>query len=164
MGLEKIDVLEAKLRDAQEEIQSMRIQMVELGTPEVVFISLSSSIACANNQIVDWNVPIGDIPRKNFHHSEDHKQVQILKAGVYQIQVRLAGVNTANTSFMSLELNGKSFAQCTQSDANGHQNTPQITEFARLAVNDVLQVKCGTNSGSLNVALANRFSILYMGK
>jgi hypothetical protein len=163
VGLEKIDVMEAKLRDAQEEIAAMRIQLADRDK-KVVFLSLTSNIACGQNDFIDWNETFGDIPASHFDLSADRKLVEIMKAGVYQVQVRLAGTNNRNTSFLSLDLNGVSFAQCTQSDANNHQNTPQITEFMRLAADDTLQVKCGANGNSLNVAQANRFSILYLGK
>jgi hypothetical protein len=166
VGLEKIDVIEAKLRDAQEEIAAMRIQLAD-SDKKVVFLTLTSNIACANQDFVDWNETIGDwneTVASYFDHSADRKLVKIMKAGVYQVQVRLAGTNNGNCSFLSLDLNGVSFAQCTQSDGSNYQNTPQITEFMRLAADDTLQVKCGANGNSLTVTQANRFSILYLGK
>jgi hypothetical protein len=167
IGLDKIDVLEAQLRDAQDEIESMRAQLRDIDkSSSSAFICLSSALACAFGQIVVWNQnkTVREIPATHFCLSTDMKQVVIKKAGVYQVHVRLAGTNNANTAHLGLQLNGAEFAQCTQSSADSHQNTPQITELMELNVADVLQVRCGANSNSLTVAFANRFSIVYIGK
>jgi hypothetical protein len=64
---------------------------------------------------------------------------------------------------MFLMVNSVNLAGCTQSNNNGYQNTPQLFEILRLRKGDILGVKCYANSGSLAVALANRFTILYLG-
>jgi hypothetical protein len=158
VGLDKIDVLEAKLRDAQEEIQVLRER-------KITFLSLASNIPCQPNTIVDWNKTIGEFPASDFKLSEDYKQVTVMKAGVYQVQIRVAW-NTSGTFCLDLELNENPVAKCKQSHTNNaHQNTPQIFEFMRLAINDVLQVRCSSsaNGNSSLEAEANRLSILYLG-
>jgi hypothetical protein len=57
VGLDKMDVLEAKLRDAHEEIEAMRIQLLD---KEAVFISLHSTIPCAYEEKVVWDVNDAD--------------------------------------------------------------------------------------------------------
>ena len=158
VGLEKVDMLEAKVRDAQEEIEHLREQ---LAAP--AFLSISSTIACANGGFVAWNVPL-EIATSHYTLSTDHTQVSVLKEGVYQVHVRLAVTNNGNTQSLGLQLNGKEVAQCTQSDGNNHQNTPQIHEVMRLKAKDALRVRCGANGNSLAVANGNRFTVLYLGK
>ena len=51
VGLEKVDMLEAKLRDAQDEIETLRAMKVT--RPAV--LSISSKTACANQQMVVWD-------------------------------------------------------------------------------------------------------------
>lgn len=163
VGLEKVDMLEAKMRDAQEEIESLRTQLA-LKTAPPAFLSLSSTAICANGSIVVWNANAPQqIECANLRLSPDRTQLTVLQEGVYQVYVRLAGTNSGNTQSLGLQLNGQEIAQCTQSDANGHQNTPQLLEIMRLKANDVLQVRCGANSNSLAVANGNRFTILYLG-
>ncbi|CAN0225852.1 unnamed protein product, partial [Ectocarpus fasciculatus] len=157
VGLDKMDILEAKLRDAQEEIVQLREK-----TPD--FLTLTSRTACGHQQIVVWEqLTSREIPPV-FCLSEDKRQVTIMKAGVYQIHVRLAERSNANGAHLGLQLNGDDIAQCTQSDGSGHQNTPQITEILELAEGACLQVRCGANSSSLGIVNANRFSILLLGE
>ena len=118
MGLEKVDILEAKLRDATDEIELLRAQIKHRLVP--AFLSISSNTACANQQMVVWNAssPL-EIATSHFQLSADKTTVIILETGVYQVNVRLAGTNTANTQSMGLQVNDNEVAQCTQSDANG---------------------------------------------
>lgn len=165
VGLDKIDILEAKLRDAQDEIEALKIELNEKSDKsEISFLSLSSITSCPNQQMVQWN---GTVPRvitaETYSVSTDNRQVTVLKRGVYQVQIRLSGTSNTNTAHMGLQVNGADIAQCIQSDGNNHQNSPQIFEILRLNVNDILQVRCGANGYSLEVALANRFTILYLG-
>mmetsp|Transcript_1755 Transcript_1755/g.3607 ORF Transcript_1755/g.3607 Transcript_1755/m.3607 type:complete len:304 (+) Transcript_1755:55-966(+) len=162
VGLEKVDMLEAKVRDAQEEIESLRAQLAAGSAP--AYLSISSATACANQQMVTWDAaaPVA-ITASHFELSADKKQVTVLKEGLYQVNVRLAGTNYSNTQSLGLQVNAVEVAQCTQSDANGHQNSPQLHELMILKANDTLQVRCGANSNSLAVANANRFTMVYLG-
>lgn len=163
VGLEKVDMLEAKMRDAQEEIESLRKQLTEKITAPA-FLTISSTVACGQQQMVTWNAPSPKlIPESHFILSADQKQVTIKRAGIYQVYVRLAGCNASNSQSLGLQVNGVEVAQCTQSDANNHQNTPQLLEIMRLNESDVLQVRCGASSNSLGVANGNRFTLLYLG-
>jgi hypothetical protein len=114
---------------------------------------------------VQWDGPAPrEIPESLFQISPDHRQVTILRAGVYHVYVRLAGNSTYNGYSLSLQLNGADIAQCTQSDGNGHQNSPQMTEIMRLKENDVLQVKWNGNNSSDGTVSASRFTIMLLGK
>lgn len=166
VGLDKLDIIEAKLRDAHEEIEVLKARAAEADGLEIVrFFSVSSQTACGHLQIVQWDAPAPrEIPETLFQISADNRQVTILKTGVYQVYVRLGGNNTSNSNFVSLQLNGVDAAQCTQSDANGYQNSPQMTEIMRLKRKDVLQVKWNGNSNALDVVNANRFTIMLLGR
>mmetsp|Transcript_1756 Transcript_1756/g.3609 ORF Transcript_1756/g.3609 Transcript_1756/m.3609 type:complete len:304 (+) Transcript_1756:55-966(+) len=162
VGLEKVDMLEAKVRDAQEEIESLRAQLAAGSAP--AYLSISSATACGSQQMVAWDAaaPVV-IPASHFELSADKQRVTVLKDGVYQVYVRLSGTNNTNGQALGLQVNGVEVAQCTQSDNGSHQNTPQIHEWMSLKANDTLQVRCGANSNSLAVANANRFTMVYLG-
>ena len=98
-----------------------------------------------------------------FVKSSTHQTITVLKKGIYQVQVRLAGSNSGNTQSLALKVNETDVAQCFQSNANRHQNTAQIFEIIRLKAKDELQVRCGCNGNSLGSGNGNRFTIFYLG-
>jgi hypothetical protein len=80
---------------------------------------------------------------------------------------RLAGNTNANRQAMGLQVNGVEVAQCNQCESNIHpftiQSSFQIHELMSLGANDILQVRrCGAVRYS-DTAVANRFTILYLG-
>jgi hypothetical protein len=166
VGLDKLDILEAKLRDAHEQIEVLTQKALEAEEFEASrLFSVSSKTACGQNQIVQWDaLAPRDIPAHCFRLSEDNRQVTVLKAGMYQVYVRVGGQNNSNGYSLSLQLNAADIAQCPQSEHQNHQNAPQLTEFIRLKDGDVLQIKWGGSSSSSANAKINRFSILLLGK
>lgn len=156
VGLEKTDVLEAQLRDAQEEIESLKSY---INKRETIFLSLCSQETFHHNQYVVWN---GTAPRElneeYFQIDAQNQEVTILKNGVYQVYVRLGGANTGNETSLCLLLNSADFAKC---DANG--NTSQFTELMRLKIGDKLYVRCLADGDSLAESFTNRFTILLIG-
>jgi hypothetical protein len=167
VGLEKVDVLEAQMRDMQEECTQLREQVAELlELPRnIAFLSVSSVTACPQGQVVTWDAPAPrEMTTSHFDLSADYNLVTIRVAGVYQVQVRLAVTSSANSQqSITIILNSVNVAACTQSDASSHQNTPQLFEMMRLQVEDKLQIRCDASQGSLNVALANRLTIVCLG-
>ena len=170
VGLKKTDILESKVKDLQEENALLREEVDTLKDSErrnclcQAYMSLSSSIATSNNNMISWNDEPRDISVSHFNLSDDCTEVAIEVTGVYQVQVRLAVSNSANgQQSMILMVNSVNLAGCTQSDNNCYQNTPQLFEILRLRKGDILGVKCFANNNSLAVALANRFTILYLG-
>eukprot|EP01031_Cornospumella_fuschlensis_P031747 gene31747-38373_t len=167
VALDKIDVLEAKLRDAQEELEHLRAAQ-----PKVPFLSLASKTDCADQQMVQWDDDEHlRAPRDGFVISADNRQITVVHAGVYQITVRLAGRNVSNTGTNDtrLLLNNVEIASCQQCDFGNNPysspsvNTVHMQEILRIPANGVLQVRCGFNNNSLANALSNRFSILRLG-
>mmetsp|Transcript_56249 Transcript_56249/g.110898 ORF Transcript_56249/g.110898 Transcript_56249/m.110898 type:complete len:161 (-) Transcript_56249:34-516(-) len=159
-------MLEAKLRDAQEEIETLRA--LQLTRPAV--LSISSNTACGYRQMVVWNaVSPCIVTDTHFKLSVDKTHVTIIQEGLYQVNVRLAGTKSKNGRLLlSLQVNGVDVAQCTQSDVKGYdqQSTPQIFEIMDLKVNDVLQVRCGVegmDGHSLSTPNTNRLTILFLG-
>lgn len=169
VGVDHIDVLEAKVRDLQDEVEVFKQQReeMELEMKEVLlnrtYLSLASSVVCPHNQCVDWRAEFGQksLPENKFTLSNDGKQVTVLEAGLYQAHVRLCGTGSSNGQFLKLQLNGAVVATCHQS--NGHQDTAQLQEILSLSAGDVLQVQSHFNGNSLNIATGNRFSLLRMG-
>ena len=161
VGLNKVDVLEAKLRDAVEEIEQLRLQVNELQLAvEPAVMRLNSSTACMVNGIIVWNGEAGRIFNESyFAVSEDHRQITILKSGMYQVSVRVAAVNTTNCASVGLQLNGADIAACVNSDPNNHQVSAQLFEVVVLQVNDVLQVRSGLSGATQMTALSNSFII-----
>ena len=158
VALEKVDLLEARLRDAHDEIEALRAG----STPS--FLSISSKSSCPNNEIVLWD---GDGPIMSASHfklSEDFKQVTILKTGVYQVNLRLGGHNKGNGNSTGLQLNGTDSAICVQCETNNQQNSAHINAILKLSVNDLLQVRCGFSSSSLPSQTTNNFTILFLGQ
>ncbi len=115
--------------------------------------------------MVAWNRDISDKTHSEhfFVKSPDHKTITVLKKGIYQVQIRLAGTNNGNTQSLALQVNRTDVAQCFQSDGNNHQNTAQIFEIISLKAKDELQVRCGCNGNSLASDNGNRFTIFYLG-
>lgn len=127
------------------------------------FVSLSSTIACGNGSMIQWNNTIS-LPAANFALSGDQRQITTLSPGLYHVYVRVPGTNSGNGQQLGLQKNGSDLATCVQSDANGHQNTAQLTEILNLKANDKLQVRSHFNSNSLANAAGSRFVIVLLQK
>lgn len=165
--LEKVDVVEARQKDAEDEIAKLREEVnrltQKLNRPSTV--SLSSTISTTNNQIVPWNVPRPRfIDKNNFALSDDNQRVVILVTGLYQVYVRLAIQNSNGSSVLGLQLNGVDIATCDARYANSHKITAQLSEILELSANDVLQVRCGADTCSETADTANCWNILFLGK
>lgn len=163
VGLDKIDVLEAKLRDAQEEIVALKKALSSEHDKEVVFMSLSTSLACGFGGPVQWNVQ-NDFNAAYFSLNPDETAVTVRMEGTYVIQIRVGQINNSNGHSMILLRNGTDIAHCFQSDGHGYHNTAQIYEIVRLAAGDTLLVKCHANNGLITNQLTNRFTVHRIGK
>jgi len=166
LALEKVDILNAQLRDALEEIDELRNEIAESVVQRPAYLSLCSQQACGLNQMIVWN---GTVPKtiteSHFSLAYNNTQVTILESGLYQVYVRVAGQNNGNGNGQSLGLqrNGVDIANCFQADGNNYQNTMQLLEIVELNAKDVLQVRCGANSNSLASTTGTRFSIQFLG-
>ena len=154
--LDEIEVVKSHLRDAMEEINTLK---AEAGKSAHAFLSLTASSEVGNQQIVQWDGPKGLHTSSHFDISADYTTITIKQDGVYQIHCRLGQTNSQNAQHLGLLINGAEIAQCLQSDANGYQNTAQITEILEVAAGAALTVRCGANSNSIGVHLQNRLSV-----
>jgi hypothetical protein len=149
------------LPELVEQLHSKVVLGEEEGGP--VCLSLSALHACTNQQFVAWNGANRRIFRSShFTLSADNNKVTILKAGLYQVHVRLPQTNSANSQHLGLLLDGGEIAQCLQSDGNGYQNTAQITEILAINAGSYIQVRCGANSNSIGSPLQSRLFILLL--
>jgi hypothetical protein len=158
--LDKVDILEAKLRDAHEQIQNLNKKLAPLEDLDVrPFLSISSETSCSRQQIVQWDAEEPrDIAEDYFLLSEDDRQVTILQDGVYQVSVRIScSEGYPNTHYLALQRNGVDIAQ------SGYHGSPQLIQLIYLDADDVLQVKW--HGGEfLAIAIANNFSVMQVGK
>ena len=156
VGLDKIDILEAKLRDAQEEIQQLR------EGSKVTFFSVSSVVACSRGQAVVWN---GTSPREicttHFCLSEDNKTVTILKEGVYQLNVRLSGSNNTHLYF-DTKLNNVIISQYKSYTPQSAPHFGNFNSILRLKEGDKLHVECSEGASDANM-INNNFTIMLLG-
>jgi hypothetical protein len=180
LELNDIEVVKAHLRDAMEEIKSLKVALesrdameemqeeieslraeLELKT-KGAFLSLSSSTATPNQQVVSWNGARGLVSASHFDISADARIITIKQRGVYQIHCRLGQTNNGNCQHLGILINGVEIAQCLQSDANNHQNTAQITEVLEVAAGSTLTVRCGAISNSIANQLQTRLNIVLL--
>ena len=157
VALEKVDLLEARLRDAYDEIEALRAGNT------ACYLSLSTKSVCWYDQIVCWDGDRLVVSTSHFKLSPDMKRVTILKPGVYHINVRLAGTNDGDGNSTGLQLNGTDIAICFQCDESGFSSTSQLHEVVKLLVNDVLQVRNGFNGNTLETQTGNRFTMHFLG-
>ncbi len=179
LELDELEVVKAHLRDAMEEIKSLKVALdsrdsmermqeefqswkAELEWKNEAFLSLTSAAATGNQQIVAWNGTRGLVSSSHFDISADACKITIKHPGVYQIHCRLGQVNNANGQHLGILINGIEVAQCLQSDGHGHQNTAQITEVLEVKAGAILTVRCGAKSNSIGRQLQNRLNIVLL--
>jgi hypothetical protein len=150
----EIEIIKSQLKDSLEDIQTLQKK-------QSAVLSLSSALTTANQAIVQWNAPDRRIINLDyFTVTSDSSQITILKKGIYQVCVRLAGINTGNSgTSVTLFLNDVLLASCIQSDANGFQNSAHLNQIFEFEAEDNLSVKSGFNNGSLADHTHNTFCI-----
>jgi hypothetical protein len=153
--LEKIDILEAQLRDAQEEIRQLKS-----ASRTLIFMKLRSQTACALNQAVQWNYPEQLLQATHFALSEDCRKVTILQPGCYRVSIRLGQQNSSGGQALKLRVNGEDVAMSYQSCGSGHSNTAYLEEVFQFVEGSNLEVICGANSNSVTTPLSNCFTIV----
>lgn len=154
----EIEIIKSQLKDAFEKIQTLENNNNSEREPAV--LSLSSAVAHSYQAIVQWNAPSRITNPDYFTISPDFSTVSILKRGLYQVCVRLAGTNGINgSSPIILLLDGNILASCVQSDANSHQNSAHINQIFEFKTGAVLSVKSCFSHKSLANPAQNTFDI-----
>jgi hypothetical protein len=163
VGLEVTDILQAQLRDAQDEIGALKTQLrkVSLSATGDKYMSLTSTTAAGNGAYITWVTPSGmyHISDSHFTLADNYQSVTVLRAGIYVIDIRICQRNSTNGQYLSLYQNGTEIARCYQSDGNSYYNTSHIHEVVNCPANTLLQVKYIGNSSSHTETLGNRFTI-----
>lgn len=153
VGLDKVDILEARLRDAEEEIRSLTARLSKYAESRVFCVSATGHVK--TNEAIKWTgTAPREIPAEHFRLSNDSAQVTVLKAGVYQVQVRLPASNSYDECTYNIRLNGSQFGMGS--------NYTQMTDIMRLKANDVISVHYGGHSITLEQT-KSRFIIHHMG-
>lgn len=153
----EIEIIKSQLKDALEEIQKLRNE----ARYERAFLSLSSALASGNQDIVRWNAPDRRIINPAyFTINTDSSNIIIRKRGLYQVCVRLAGINNQNnTSPVVLLLDGIALAECVQSDALNHQNSAHLNQMFELEAGADLSVRSCFNHNSRANSIQNTLNI-----
>lgn len=148
------------LRGSQRELQR-KLETVQIGGP--VYMSVSSASAAAQNAYIQWNgeTPVV-VPASHFRLSDSKREVTILQAGVYQVNVHLRHRNTSQGAVTSLFLNGNVIYSCSQTDGNAWNNSIHMLEILNLRVNDKLRVRTDANYGTSGAPLEDRLSLLLL--
>ncbi len=177
LELDGMEVVKAHIRDANEEIKSLKAESqhsiismqeeiqslrTELGSKKTAFLSLTSVHTTANQQIVVWKGPSGLFSASHFAISDDARTVTVKQRGVYQIHCRLGQSNNTNCQHLGILINGTEIAQCLQADGHCYQNTAQITEVLEITAGATLTVRCGANAGTVAQPLQNRLNIVLL--
>lgn len=164
VGLEKVDILEAQLRDLQEECTQLKVKVdrqqaaYESGRM-LPFLSVSSTADCQCSGIVVWNATTPrEITASHFQLAYDHSQVKIRVAGIYQVQIRLSMSNQQHNSIAAIFLvqNNVDVAACSKGSS-------QLFEILRLQANDTLGVRFDSLYALHTDPLENRFTVTCLG-
>jgi hypothetical protein len=140
--------------------------------PQVGFLSLSFfqvSFVSQEKNIAAWNRDISDKAHSNhfFVKSPDHQTITVLKEGIYQVQIRITGMNTSRKNplrSLALQVNGIDLAEFSFiTDSYSNQKIALMFEIISLKAMDQLQVRCNGNGDSFASDNSNRFTILYLG-
>jgi hypothetical protein len=125
------------------------------------FLSLSSALASGLQDTVKWNAPNRRIINPAyFTMNADSSNVTIHKRGLYQVCLRLAGINNQNNvSPVVLLLDDIILASCVQSDALNHQNSAHINQIFEFEAGADLSVKSCFNHNSRSDPIQNTFNI-----
>ena len=157
--LDTVDMLQAQLRDALDELQAIRD-----ARSACVYASLCSQSATAAGQLVTWNgvdpCMVGEV---HFARSDDQKSLTIRTRGVYQVHCRLTWESVRETvGGMSLLVNDGEVARAEASVAAGARGTAQLTEVLELAAGAVLAVRSAGPVDALADPLLSRFNIVLL--
>lgn len=159
LAREQLDILESLLRDAQDEINDLRKQLVAATITPV--ISLRSSTACANGSYVTWNAPEVNTRTDIFEQSADRTTITVNVAGVYQICARLTAPDSSGARRMDINVNGSRVAHVHSGHNTGYQNTAVINDVVNLAAGSRVQVYHNSGNANTNAdPLTSEFSII----
>mmetsp|Transcript_23994 Transcript_23994/g.35217 ORF Transcript_23994/g.35217 Transcript_23994/m.35217 type:complete len:320 (+) Transcript_23994:81-1040(+) len=179
IGVERLDVLEAKIRDLQDEIKELR-------SSTTVYLSLASN-GSNEQQAINWT---GFFPGRHLPEelslSTNGDQIRVHMPGLYQVDARVcfSVVGKYVSPCLSLKRNEVAISQttCTMIGDNPNPtlsgfgnattaagaatttlgNTVNIHEILRLTKGDIIQFQHSSNASVHGGVLTNRLTILYL--
>jgi hypothetical protein len=184
LGLNDVDVLRALLRDAQEEIraQSQIIRIlredvaVASDSAQPFFVATHDTGKTASrvtpNSTVCWDGNTGKYTKsaaystlasKNFIHSSDKAFVTIVKSGLYQVNLNLSLVNTANGLVASFCVDKVPTLEWHGGNNTGYQFTHSSSDILLLRAGNKCSVQYHGNSSIVGDHKHNRLTFLYLG-
>ncbi|KAG7375440.1 hypothetical protein PHYPSEUDO_001190 [Phytophthora pseudosyringae] len=148
VSVERIDVLESKLRDQQEELERLR-GMVDGGdTPLLVKLEATTK---TNNSNVNW----GKIESDDFIVTGDDGVVKVVHPGLYHVGSIVNCAPGNHNRSVQLLKNGECILWCYCGYANGNCASTALDTIVRVENNDELTISCDCNvSGTSYLTLA----------
>lgn len=110
--LEKVDILESKLRDQEEELIKLRAERCQ-APAKPVYIQVTSTNTAYYDDAITWNVANND-----SFKIDSNGAVEILIAGVYMIHVVLRHRNSSNAEAFCLMKGNVSVGSCYDTISN----------------------------------------------
>lgn len=157
VALERCDVLEAKLRDALDDIEELKSQ---LATPVVMSIG-SHHYDSSSASIVMWGGARQILPYEHFRMSADGTSVTVLTAGLYQIDVRMTGGIDYDTFFALLVNDVEVAHMYYQTNCKTIIITVSMTEIMEIKEGEVVTISISSNNYStVGGEMANRLSMV----
>ncbi|KAE8995504.1 hypothetical protein PR003_g19312 [Phytophthora rubi] len=134
LTIERIDILESKLRDQQDELDAVRLHVD--GGRVLPFVQLH---ATSKNQLTRliWNKVNSD----DFVTGIDGK-VKVSRGGVYNVCASVTGNSGGNTTVRLLK-NGTCIQVSYSFPSGGFYGSTSLNSIVRMDEGDVLEVTCG---------------------
>lgn len=134
VSVERIDVLESKLRDQQDELEKLRGEMRDGIASSVVQLKTTQK---NNDSVMQWEATTG----VEFVSNGVDGVVKAQRGGTYIILVTVASVPGSNT-FVQLLKNKTSIQAACPGYAQGYRSSVSLNTVAQLDKDDELMVTC----------------------
>uniref|UniRef100_A0AAV1T8T6 Uncharacterized protein n=1 Tax=Peronospora matthiolae TaxID=2874970 RepID=A0AAV1T8T6_9STRA len=136
VSVERIDVLESKMRDQQEELKRLQKQ-------SITHVHLEASTKNGTTSKLQWSDPDSD----DFFVDQETGEISIRQPGAYSITVV---VKTGSNQGISIRKN----EECIYSGSNsGYHNSLTASTIARFNANDRLAVTVNTFTGTSHLLI-----------
>ncbi|KAL3664432.1 hypothetical protein V7S43_010753 [Phytophthora oleae] len=158
--VERIDILESKLKDQQEELEMLRGQV---GTAKHVFLSAESvtwSSQTWSSQKLEWKITSGE----KFSLAANNTAIKVFCPGLYAISVLANHHPTTATGWISLEKSGAQIQRAAIGESNycdsysgvqklaTHNTGSSLMCIVQVKKDEPITVVCSGNSVIANTA------------
>jgi len=170
LGRDPLDVVEAQLHDAQDEIMSLKGEIKALNEKVVALentkplskrIALRSTSSTSNNAFMSWDQEDHCSDAVLFVKAANHQTITVALEGLYLVNIRVCANDSGNTGNIQLLVDGNLVAQCWSSNPNAYYQNMIINDIIQLAAGATVQVRSVSNQGSTMEQVAtNSLSII----